>query len=71
MVFPEIHSSLLKNLKLAAGIKRLTRNSLIFLPQFKNKKQQKLLITTFLLVQKNLQDIANGSDGIGSYYNQH
>ena len=40
------------------GIKRATRNSPFFL-QFKIKTQQKLLITTFLLVQENLKDIVN------------
>ena len=46
------------------GINRVSRDS-PFLPRFKNKKQQKLLITTALLVRENLKDIANRSDSIG------
>ena len=65
IVFPEIRYSFLKHLILALGIKRVTRNSPTFLPYSKNKKQQKLLITTFLLVRVNLKHIANKSDSIG------
>ena len=64
LVFLKIRYSFLKNLKLALSIKRITRKSATFSPLFKTKKQQKLLITTFLLVRDNLRDIANMSDGI-------
>ena len=65
IVFLEIRFSLLKNLILALGIKRVTHNSPIFFCHIQKKKQQKLLITTFLLVLENFKDIANRSDSIG------
>ena len=49
---------------LALGINLVARDS-PFLPYFKNIKQRKLLITTYLLVRENLKDIANRSDSIG------
>ena len=54
-----------KNPELALGTKRDTHNC-PFLPQFKNKKQQKPLITTFLLAQKTLIDITRRNDSIGT-----
>ena len=41
-------------------------NILMTYTVIQNKKKQKLLITTFLLDRKDLKDIANKSDSIGS-----
>ena len=61
----KLRCSFLKNLILASGIKRFNHYSTTFLPYFKNKKQQKVLIITFLLVRESLKSIANRSESIG------
>ena len=59
----------LKNLKITLG--KMYRvacnsNSVTSYTVIQNKKQQKLLFTTFLLDRKNLKDIANKNNSIGN-----
>ena len=59
----------LKSLKITLGkMQRVAcnSNSLTSYTVIQNKKQQKLLFTTFLLDWKDLKDIANKGDSIGS-----
>ena len=64
MVIASLQYATQYKFKIAWDIKRVARNS-PFLTQFKNKKQQKLRITTFLLARENLKDITSRSDSIG------
>ena len=65
IVFLETRYSFFKNLKLALDIKCVTRNNLTFYRNSKTRHNKNYLITTFLLVRKNLKDITNRSDSIG------
>ena len=69
IVFLEKCYSFLKNLKFAWDIKRvnhLIATVLLFLLQFKNKKQQKTINYNMFAGPENLEDIANRSDSIDS-----